>query len=98
MFQLRISTKKPSISLKTHKQDFLTTLRFWDAAGGPKSFLYGCQNPETPVLLCAFAINYVFFFQKLAVAKTTSEYIAGLQDPFKDKYMDGKSNYKSKSL
>ena len=30
--------------------------------------------------------------------KTTSKYIAGLQDLFKDKDMNGKSNYKLKSL
>ena len=28
----------------------------------------------------------------------SSKYIAGLQDPFKDKYMKGKSNYKLKTL
>ena len=34
----------------------------------------------------------------LAVTKTTSKYIAGLQDPLKDIYMKGESNYKLKSL
>ena len=36
--------------------------------------------------------------EKLAVTKTTSKYIAGLQDPFKDKFMNGKNNHKLKSL
>jgi len=40
----------------------------------------------------------VFFSPAAAVTKTTSKYIAGLQDPFKDKYMNGKSNYKLKSF
>ena len=41
----------------------------------------------------------MFFFKKLDLTKTTSKnYIAGLQDPLKDKYMNGKSNYKLKSL
>ena len=37
---------------------------------------------------------YDFFSKILTVTKTTSNYIAGLQDPFQDKYMNGKSNYK----
>ena len=39
----------------------------------------------------------MLFLQILAATKTTSKYIAGLQDPFKDKYMNGKSYYKLKS-
>ena len=38
------------------------------------------------------------FFNMLAVTKTTSKYIAGLPDSFKDKCMNGKSNYRLKSL
>ncbi len=67
------------------------------------SNLFKCQNlfiyldyPETAVLSCV--IKYVFPPKQLPVPKTTSKYIAGLQDPFKDKYMKGKSNYKLKSL
>ena len=37
----------------------------------------------------------MLFLQILAATKTTSKYIAGLQDPFKDKYMNGKYDYKS---
>ena len=40
----------------------------------------------------------MFFIEILALTKTTSKYIAGLQDPFKDTYMNEKSNYKFKSL
>ena len=40
----------------------------------------------------------LFFSPAVAVTKTTSKYIVGLQDPFKDKYMNGKSNYKLKSF
>ena len=42
--------------------------------------------------------NICFLPKILPVTKTTSKYIAGLQDLFKDKYMNGKSNYKLKSL
>jgi len=40
----------------------------------------------------------MLFSEILAVTKTTSKYIAGLQDPFKEIFMNGKSNYKLKSL
>ena len=40
----------------------------------------------------------MFSSKILAVTKTTSKYIAGLLDPFKDKSMNGQSNYKLKSL
>ena len=49
---------------------------------------------ETTVLSCVFAIKKCFSSKILAVIKTTFKYIAGLQDSFKDKYMNGKSNYK----
>ena len=59
------------------------------------SNLFKCQNlfiyldyPETTVPSCTFAIA----FRNRTLTKTTSKYIAGLQDPFKDKYMNGKSN------
>ena len=38
------------------------------------------------VIVCLCNKIYVFLSKKLAVTKTTSEYIASLQDPFKDKY------------
>ena len=50
------------------------------------------------MLSCAFAIKICFSSKKLAVTKTTSKYIAGLQDPMKDKNMNGNGNYKLKSL
>ena len=72
----------------------MTKSRIWGAARAPKSFLYGCYNlfiyldyPKTAVLSCTFAIKYMFFFQKARCNKDDiSKYIAGLQDPFKDKY------------
>ena len=36
----------------------------------------------------------IYFFLKLALTKTTSKYIAGLQDPFKDKYMNWAGNFR----
>jgi len=63
--------------------------------------LFICLDyPETLVLSCAFAIKLCFPSEILAVTKTTSKYIEGLQDPFKDKYMNGKliinlNHYKS---
>ena len=108
MFQFRISTETPLFHRKILKYDYSTLIksRIWGAAGAPKSFQYGCQNlfiyldySETPVLSCAFSKKYRCFSSEiLAVTKTTSKYIAGLQDPFKDKFVNGKSNYELKSL
>ena len=86
--------RKPAISLKT-------TFKFWRAAGAPIDLFYFLfiylDYPVTPVLSCAFAIKYMFSSEILAVTKTTSKYIAGLQVSIKYKYMNGKSNYKLKS-
>ena len=46
----------------------------------------------------AFAMNICFLYTKLAVNKTALKYIAELHDPFKDKFMTGKSYFKLKSL
>ena len=54
--------------------------------------------PETPELSCALAINICLTTKKLAVTKTTTKDIAGLQDPLKDKFMNGKRNYELKFL
>ena len=42
------------------------------------------------MLSCAFTIKLCFSVKILAVTKTTSKYIEGLQDPFKYKYINGK--------
>ena len=54
--------------------------------------------PEFVVILSKKTIKYVFLPKQLDLTKTTSKYIAGLQDPFKDRFMNGKSKYKLKSL
>ena len=38
------------------------------------------------------------FRNSLVLQRRHSRYMAGLQDPFQDKYINGKSNYKLKSL
>ncbi len=60
-------------------------------------FIY-LDFPKTPVFFFAFAMNICFLYKKLAVKKTALKYIAELQDPFKDKFMNGKSYFKLKSL
>ena len=73
------------------------------AADAPESFLYSCLLGSIYILRlsrngcasCTFALKYILFFpKKFSLTKTTSKYFAGLQDPFKDKYINGKSNYK----
>ena len=56
-------------------------------------FIY-LDYPETPVLSCAIALkqNISFSSEILAVTKTTSKYIAELQDQLKDTFVNGKSN------
>ena len=97
MFQLRISTENP---LFHQKHATLPTFRLC-VLPAPLNLFYGCQNlfiyldyPETTVPSCTFAI----VFRNRTLTKTTSKYFSGLKDPFKDKNMNWKSNYKLKSM
>ena len=85
--------QKPAISLKTLKIGFFNTLLWLNQGFGvllePLNLSYMAVIESIYILSrnpCAFAINICFSSKKLAVTKTTSEYIAGLQDPSKDKW------------
>ena len=80
--------QKPAILLKTLKIGFSArysdNIKVLQGAAVIKSF-YIFRLSRNPCAFMCFCFQiYVFNFKKLAVTKTTFEFITSLQDPFKD--------------